>query len=352
MIKATLVVPKAYQKNRIFDMDNPVNGRDNHLYIFKELKSSLLIKGIDLSTQDINFIKYSEYIIFCDMPKKIYKKEKWQKVYLFAFESIAVLPRNFDRNLYKNFDKIFTWYDDIIDNNKVIKINYSFLLNPLEFIEYKDKTGFISMVCGNKYSNHSGELYSQRYNLINFFEKNTNYSFSLYGTNWNNCYKKIYYNIVKRMHKYLLTLYIFKIFEHFINISGLNRYFLIKIKNFKGPLSPKIPKLKNYKFNICYENTGNVNGYITEKIFDCFLSGCIPVYLGAPNIKKHIPEDTFIDRREFNSDIDLINFLENINEEKYLNYQNSIKLFLNSEKAIQFSSNYIAEKIISKFPIK
>jgi len=44
----------------------------------------------------------------------------------------------------------------------------------------------------------------------------------------------------------------------------------------------KADYLKNYRFNICPENT-NTNGYVTEKIFQAIASGCIPVYWGSNN---------------------------------------------------------------------
>ena len=44
----------------------------------------------------------------------------------------------------------------------------------------------------------------------------------------------------------------------------------------------KVAYLKNFKFNICPENT-NSTGYVTEKLFESFLSGAIPVYYGSNN---------------------------------------------------------------------
>lgn len=44
----------------------------------------------------------------------------------------------------------------------------------------------------------------------------------------------------------------------------------------------KIRFLTNYMFNICPENS-NTNGYVTEKIFDAILAGCIPIYWGSDN---------------------------------------------------------------------
>ena len=48
-----------------------------------------------------------------------------------------------------------------------------------------------------------------------------------------------------------------------------------------------------YKFIICFENS-KTDGYITEKIFNVFLSGSIPIYDGADNIKDYINSGTFI----------------------------------------------------------
>jgi hypothetical protein len=48
-----------------------------------------------------------------------------------------------------------------------------------------------------------------------------------------------------------------------------------------------------YKFIICFENS-KTNGYITEKIFNVFLSGSIPIYDGAPNIGDYVNINTIL----------------------------------------------------------
>tara|TARA_B100001093_G_C26781499_1_gene994836 strand:- start:220 stop:1152 length:933 start_codon:yes stop_codon:yes gene_type:complete len=42
----------------------------------------------------------------------------------------------------------------------------------------------------------------------------------------------------------------------------------------------KIDYLKKFIFNICPENTVGHEGYYTEKLMDCSISGCIPLYYG------------------------------------------------------------------------
>lgn len=44
----------------------------------------------------------------------------------------------------------------------------------------------------------------------------------------------------------------------------------------------KLEYLKNFKFNLCPENSNNL-GYVTEKLFDAIYSGCIPIYWGSDN---------------------------------------------------------------------
>ena len=56
--------------------------------------------------------------------------------------------------------------------------------------------------------------------------------------------------------------------------------------------------LSKYKFSICFENSITA-GYISEKIFDCFYAGTIPIYYGDPNVKESIDPDSFIDFRKF-----------------------------------------------------
>ena len=58
--------------------------------------------------------------------------------------------------------------------------------------------------------------------------------------------------------------------------------------------SPELVKIySQYKFIICFENS-KTDGYVTEKIFNVFLSGAVPIYDGAPNIGDYIVQGSFI----------------------------------------------------------
>lgn len=66
----------------------------------------------------------------------------------------------------------------------------------------------------------------------------------------------------------------------------------------KGPTASKSDTLSRYTFAICFENAV-LNGWITEKMFDCFFAGTIPVYWGAPDVLEYVPGEAFIDMRRF-----------------------------------------------------
>jgi len=58
--------------------------------------------------------------------------------------------------------------------------------------------------------------------------------------------------------------------------------------------SPELISIySQYKFIICFENS-KTPGYVTEKIFNVFASGSIPIYDGAPNITDYIIPGSFI----------------------------------------------------------
>jgi hypothetical protein len=69
---------------------------------------------------------------------------------------------------------------------------------------------------------------------------------------------------------------------------------------YRGTCASKFDVLKQYQFSLCFENM-LMDGYITEKIFDCLYAGAIPLYQGASNITDYIPSDSFVDARQYST---------------------------------------------------
>lgn len=121
----------------------------------------------------------------------------------------------------------------------------------------------------------------------------------------------------------------------------------IKCINFANPPAAcqnKVAALSNFKFALCFENCV-YPGYLTEKIFDAFFAGTVPVYLGAPDVADFIPISCFIDYRNFSTLEDLWKFLETLKQRRWQDYREEIKLFLASERFLPFRQESVAEKL-------
>lgn len=81
--------------------------------------------------------------------------------------------------------------------------------------------------------------------------------------------------------------------------------------------------LKNYNFNLCFENTVYPR-YITEKIWESIESYCLPIYYGGPksSIYDIFPKNSFIDYSEFENPEKLMAFIENMKTEDYIKRMN------------------------------
>lgn len=329
MRKAAVYVNDYYKKNRLFEIDDNISNRDNCLYHWFVLKNYLKEADIELATDDINSIDESDIAIFSDMPD-LHKVKLCKKNILILFESELIRPDNWDRSKHKYFDKILTWNDEWVDNKKYIKYCWPNKIPDKAEIQHIEKEKLCTLISGNKHKRHPNELYSERVRAIRWFEKNHIDKFDLYGIGWD---------------KYTFS---GKLTSHLNGITYLTRMFPSKYLSYKGSVSSKYDVLKKYKFAICYENAKNISGYITEKIFDCFFAGCVPIYLGAPNILDYIPEDTFINREKFSNYNELYNYITNMPDAEYYSYTSKIYNFLKSKRVVPFNAESFAEIVTNE----
>ena len=76
------------------------------------------------------------------------------------------------------------------------------------------------------------------------------------------------------------------------------------------------------------------------------MAGCIPVYLGAPNISDYIPSGCYIDFGVFSSYDELHNYLVGVSEDEFNSRQREIERFLNSKESNQFEANRFPDLIL------
>lgn len=286
-----------------------------HIDLVNQIKDDYEVTTLDTvedySQLDVVFLYRIEYKYLV----KLLKSKKLAKTVYFAWEPPVVIRYNSKKNLRKRwvqdtFRFIMTWDDDLVDGVFFRKLQWTvndFVINSSTFfvddVNYNTKK-LVTQISSNKKSSLMNQLYSLR-KIINLsaesiFKGDLEY----YGPGWSE-----------------------------------------KNKSYMGVSDNKAKTLNKYKFSFCIENMAETNGYITEKIFDIFREGVIPIYLGAKNIGDYIPYDTFIDFKNFHSLEHLYVKLTNINFEEYRIYQKKIYDFLNSNDAQVFTNSLFIKNI-------
>ena len=77
--------------------------------------------------------------------------------------------------------------------------------------------------------------------------------------------------------------------------------------------------LSQCKFTIAYENTKSFPGYVTEKVFQAYFAGTIPIYSTHPDSLKDINPEAIIAQNFFQSKKEMIDYIKELdqNDEKY-----------------------------------
>lgn len=99
-------------------------------------------------------------------------------------------------------------------------------------------------------------------------------------------------------------------------------------KAFNNPVKSKYEFILPSKFNICFENVMH-RYYVTEKIFDSYLSGCIPIYCGDKYVNRIFNKDTFVNAFDYiNNEFRLTeDIIKEANEKYNLLKQHPINIY-------------------------
>ena len=340
-------------RDDLFDPQSSRN-RDDCLEPMRVMREYAYSRGIELHTEDVlhkqgikpDFSLYMESIPM--------GTQEIARNYLIRFETPLTVPINQNRDYLEQFDGIFTWDLDLLEGKssdtslrKIPKEKFTEIRTPNSqsnkvvngaespIPDYSNRSIFCCLIASNRHANlpDQRELYSERAKIIRWFEKHHPEDFRLYGNGW-------------------------KVPEKRFGKLGKLRYRLEKVtpfllkrpvfSSYQGPTKTKQEVLLQSKFCICFENARDIRGYLTEKIFDSLFAGCIPVYWGEPDIEQWIPNECFIDFRNFSSHQELYDFIYRMTPERFHVYQAAGQEFLGSEAFKIHSSQAFAEQIINR----
>ncbi len=334
MIEVSAIVQNEYKNNLFFKSDMPQitpNNihvpRDDENFCFKNFRKILSENQININTYDLVDEKKVDLEIYFhfNTTKKNCKKIR----YCVWPEAPEIFNRNNRKQLEKDFNKVFTTFDEDIDNKKFFKIKYPINFKTFNINGYSDRPHLFCILSSNKnlsqYSKKSG--YIERVKLIKWFEKNYPSELSLYGVGWDKYFSS----------NYFLNRYFSKL---------INKFYKKNMSVYNGIATSKSEVYQKHKFSFCYENVFDKPGYFCELLFDSFNNGCVPVYRGCSNILDYIPENSFIDLRNFKNNQEIFNFIKKMKENEYIDYQLNIKKFLDNEKNKTFSIEFFSNQII------
>lgn len=230
---------------------------------------------------------------------------------------VMIEPSNVNPSLYfipffrNRFKTIFTWDEKLLQRHpNYHRINVpvgaepsNYRTNPFSDVRYTDKKTLVAVSRNCKsYMPHS--TYRMRIRTYRFFCDILKDEFDLYGYGWS----------PERM------------------------------SSFRGPIvgnwDAKVLQISNYKFAICFENNASQPGYISEKILDCFCARCVPIYYGSKGIEHRIPNDCYIDFRNFQNLNELNDFITGMSEQVYIKYLAAIDKFMHSSALDFFSTEH------------
>lgn len=239
----------------------------------------------------------------------------------FARESPAFTPHHAERHLTTlaaHFDLLLTWRDSLatIPNAETFTLPISpRQLTVDQSLDEPDLTNrkLLANVTSDKTSTHSEELYTERRRVIEFYDDHQPDEFTLYGLGWNNGITPA--DITKG--RWDMTSY--DVYAGVVDYDAD-----------EGVRSKK-DAYANHKFALAFENVTGLDGYVSEKIFDVFAAGRVPVYWGASNVDEYLPSETYVDYRDFGNPRRLHEYLTSVTPAEYEAYRTAIEQFLRRE---------------------
>ncbi len=237
-----------------------------------------------------------------DIPNIISRQDIYKIVYTLEGPNIRHTTQWNEKFLYSNFDIVLTYWDYLLNKfpNKTL---YCPFIHRLSLNNWKEYNYLLDNDCYDK-------------SIIMILEKrNFGRSYMINGVELLSLdyLREIYVNELDNIKAYG---------ESWLDYKDKNKVFITP-NRFKD--KPSVEYIKDFTFNLIIENT-NAKGYVSEKIYDAWVVGTIPIYVNKGNISDNIllPKDCYIDAGEMTPK-ELNIYLKNMNNDTIKEYKDNIK---------------------------
>ncbi len=327
-MKHASIVFRRHRKNTIFDGNEGANF-GGWYFPFALLREGFRAHGIELSTADVN----RDRDVLFELHINVQRRRCRVPTYCYDYEHPHVRAVNGSPARLASYRRVWTWNEALIDRHGLLRLPIPNDLSPRPFRPWSERTQFCVMIAKNKEMRKASDisLYQERLRLIRGFERHAGSDFALYGKDWN--IPPVTPGFGGRFVK------LWQQWRH--RRSGTQPF-----PSWRGTVRSKDDVLPFARFALCYENLRGGRGYITEKLFDCLVSGCIPVYAGAADIADHVPADCYVDGDRFTEVPALVDHLRGIGEAEYAARQDAIRRFLAGDAARPYDQQHWCRTLV------
>ena len=328
--RATLVVNR-FTNNEPFRPGAGPNGGDFFLP-WRQLRARFAQAGVELNTRDLN----EGHPVAFELHLNAQRRVEHPRSYAYLYEDPVVRPINGDRAALARYRLAFGSNEELVDGRHVLRLDYPNDLAIREVPGFAQRDLFCVLIASNKalLHPHPRNLHHRRVEAIRFFERHAPERFALYGPGWDipPVAPGHLGRLAKRLNEWRRRLR-----------PGARPF-----PSWRGTIHRKQEILDRARFSICYENSRGSPGYISEKIFDCLTSGCVPVYIGTTHATPPVPADCYIDGDAFASPHEMLAFLSTVDEARFAGYQAAIRRFLAGPEAQRFTNAHWCETLVTR----
>jgi hypothetical protein len=356
----------AFNQNRMFTQSVQTQGHD-WAAPSRLLGRTLQDLGHQVATLDMKPLKWFDRIFFNDLPTPlnsylralqsiaqrdrdvlptplngylhVLKRMKHPDLNLIICEPTLVRPDSYRPAAHRPFRRVLTWKRDLwaTDPEKYIPFHLVCMPEPRPERRPFAERKLCCLIQSYMILDKPASLFAERIRAVRWFEANAPRDFDLMGTDWD---RILLPGVLSRGNFHLRWAY--------RRVWPLT---LLKFRRYPSFIGPNVKgkhlTMPDYRFCLAYENSVEQD-YISEKLFDCFYGGCVPVYYGAPNATDYIPANTFIDKRRFSYE-ELHRYLSTMSEREYNGYLQAAEDFLNSPAARPWTPEGYVELFVKNF---
>lgn len=307
--------------------------RDDQLQPFRRLKAQLEAAGHTIETADAvpppggtsGVVEYYSLGITANF--RILAQRDDVRLRAFAlYEPPVVVPSLYARlpELTRHFEAVYVhnthgdgYSLEGVDRSKLRKLDWFQQFEDV-LVDHWSRQDRLHKACvinaNKKPASMDGELYGERVRAV--AELAQAGAVDLYGRGWDRVvvgggrFRRTVFAPVLRHHRTLRRVW-------------------------KGAPPSKFEVLARYEFCLCLENM-TMDGFMTEKLFDCLYAGTIPIYLGPNDVDEMVPPDVHIDAREFGSWTEAWEHAASLTDKERQAYREAGRDFIRGEASERF----------------